>query len=65
MNRLPATCTDPSCVPVACIPQACLARGVTTAALASYKIFPNVPTTDLLAPEQALYNLLNIYFDGS
>ncbi len=62
---LPATCTDPSCVPVACIPQACLARGVTTAALASYKIFPNVPTTDLLAPEQALYNLLNIYFDGS
>jgi uncharacterized protein (TIGR03437 family) len=62
---LPATCTDVSCVPVACIPQACLARGVTTAALASYTTYPNVPTADLLPPEQALYNLLNIYFDGS
>jgi uncharacterized protein (TIGR03437 family) len=62
---LPATCTDASCVPVACIPQACLAPGVTTATLASYKIFPNVPAADLLSPEQALYNLLNIYFDGS
>ena len=62
---LPPTCTDVSCVPVACIPQACLAPGVTTAALASYRTYPNVPTTDLLSPEQALYNLLNIYFDGS
>jgi uncharacterized protein (TIGR03437 family) len=62
---LPATCTDASCVPVACIPQACLARGVTTASLTSYKIYPNVPTADLLSQEQALYNLLNIYFDGS
>jgi hypothetical protein len=62
---LPASCTDASCVPVTCIPQACLAPSVTTASLASYKIFPNVPTTDLLPPEQALYNLLNIYFDGS
>jgi uncharacterized protein (TIGR03437 family) len=62
---LPATCTDSSCVPVACIPQACLAPGVTTAALASYMTFSNVPTTDLLSPEQALYNLLNIYFNGT
>ena len=62
---LPATCTDSSCVPVACIPQACLAPGVTTAALASYMTFPNVPTTDLLSPEQSLYNLLNIYFNGT
>jgi len=62
---LPPTCTDETCVPVACIPQACLAPGVTTAALASYVTFPNVPTTDLLSPEQALYNLLNIYFGGS
>jgi uncharacterized protein (TIGR03437 family) len=62
---LPATCTDSSCVPVVCIPQACLARGVTTASLTSYKIFPNVPTADLLSPEQAAYNLLNIYFDGT
>jgi hypothetical protein len=58
-------CTDASCVPVACIPQACLAPGVTTAALASYVTFPNVPTTDLLLPEQAFYNLLNLYFNGS
>jgi len=62
---LPASCTDATCVPAACIPQACLAPGVTTAALASYKIFPNVPPADLLSPEQALYNLLNIYFNGS
>jgi uncharacterized protein (TIGR03437 family) len=27
--------------------------------------YPNVPTADLLSPEQALYNLLNIYFDGT
>jgi hypothetical protein len=62
---LPPTCTDESCTPVACIPQACLAPGVKTSALASYVTFPNVPTTDLLSPEQALYNLLNIYFGGS
>ncbi len=62
---LPATCTDATCVPVACIPQACLAPGVTTTALASYVTFPNVPTADLLSPEQALYNLLNIYFNGT
>ncbi len=62
---LPPTCTDDTCVPVACIPQACLAPGVTTAALASYMTYPNVPTTDFLSPEQSLYNLLNIYFDGS
>ena len=58
-------CTGNSCVPVACIPQACLAPGVTTAALASYQIFPNVPAADLLSPEQGLYNLLNIYFTGT
>ena len=62
---LPPSCTDSTCVPVACIPQACLAPGVTTPALASYVTFPNVPTTDLLSPEQAFYNLLNIYFGGS
>ena len=62
---LPATCTDASCTPVACIPQACLAPGVTAASLTSYTIFPNVPTADLLSPEQSLYNLLNIYFTGS
>ena len=34
-------------------------------ALASYKTFANVPATDLIPPEQASYNLLNIYFDGT
>jgi len=62
---LPATCTDSSCVPVACIPQACLATGVTAASLAKSMTFANVPAADLLPPEQALYNLLNIYFDGT
>ena len=62
---IPATCTTAACLPVACIPQACLALGVTTASLASYQIFNNVPAADLLPPKQALYNLLNIYFDGT
>jgi hypothetical protein len=62
---IPPTCTTNGCVPVACIPQACLAPGVTTAALASYITFSNVPAADLLSPEQALYNLLNIYFNGT
>ena len=62
---LPASCTNARCVRVACIPKTCLAPGVTTTALASYMTYPNVPTTDLLTPEQSAYNLLNIYFDGS
>jgi uncharacterized protein (TIGR03437 family) len=62
---IPAACTNTACVPVACIPQACLATGVTSASLASYKTFNNVPAADLLPPEQALYNLLNIYFNGT
>jgi uncharacterized protein (TIGR03437 family) len=62
---IPATCTNAACVPVACIPQACLATGVTSANLGSYKTYNNVPAADLLPPEQALYNLLNIYFDGT
>jgi uncharacterized protein (TIGR03437 family) len=62
---IPVTCTDVSCVPVICIPQACLATGITTASLASYKTFNNVPAADLLSPEQGLYNLLNIYFSGT
>jgi hypothetical protein len=62
---LPPTCTVSGCVPAACIPQACLAPGVTAASLASYVTFANVPAADQLSPEQALYNLLNIYFDGT
>jgi uncharacterized protein (TIGR03437 family) len=62
---IPVTCTDLTCIPVVCIPQACLAVGVTTASLATYTTYNNVPAADLLPPEQALYNLLNIYFDGT
>src|ERR1019366_563484 len=62
---IPTTCTNAACTPVACIPQACLAVGVTAASLASYKTFNNVPAADLIPPEQALCNLLSIYFDGS
>lgn len=62
---IPSSCNTNNCVPVACIPQACLAPGVTPASLASFKTLGNVPKADLIPPEQALYNLLNIYFDGT
>ncbi len=62
---IPSTCNVQGCIPVECIPQACLAPGVTQAALASYKTFINVPSSDLIPPEQAEYNVLNYYFDGT
>lgn len=62
---IPSTCTIQGCIPVACIPQACLAPGVTPADLASFKILSNVPAKDLISPEQAEYNVLNVYFDGT
>ncbi len=62
---IPASCNTNNCVPVECIPQACLAPGVTPASLASFKTLGNVPKADLIPPEQALYNLLNVYFDGT
>jgi uncharacterized protein (TIGR03437 family) len=62
---IPTSCTTNNCVPVQCIPQACLAPGVTAASLTSYKTLGNVPKSDLITPEQALYNLLNVYFDGT
>jgi hypothetical protein len=62
---IPPTCTAEGCVPVACIPQACLAPGVTQASLAGYTKFSQVPATDLIPPEQALYNVLNVYFNGT
>jgi hypothetical protein len=65
----PAACTNPSApeadLSPACIPQACLAPGVTTASLAGYSKFSQVPATDLIPPEQALYNVLNVYFNGT
>jgi len=62
---IPASCNTNNCVPVECIPQACLAPGVTPASIASFKTVGNVPNTELIPPEQALYNLLNVYFDGT
>ncbi len=62
---LPPNCNGPACVPIACIPQACLAPGVTPASLAGYSKFSQVPAADLIPPEQAEYNVLNIYFNGT
>jgi|SRR5215471_2301894 len=54
-----------ACLPVACIPQACLAPGVTTAQLASFATFANVPRADLISAEHGTYNVLRKYFDGT
>ena len=62
---IPSSCTTNGCLPVACIPQACLAPGVTPASLASYNTYSKVPAADLIPPEQAEYNVLNVYFNGT
>ena len=69
VSDTPAACTDPNAakgmLSPACIPQACLAPGVTPATVAGYKNFNAVPAADLIPPEQALYNVLNLYFSGT
>jgi uncharacterized protein (TIGR03437 family) len=62
---IPASCTVDACIPVTCIPQACLAIGVTQATLAPFGTFGKVPNSDLIPPEQALYNVLTYFFDGT
>jgi uncharacterized protein (TIGR03437 family) len=62
---IPASCTTNACIPVACIPQACLAPGITQASVAGFKTFGNVPAMDLIPPEQAEYNVLSVYFNGT
>ncbi len=62
---IPKTCTVQGCIPVACIPQACLAPGGIPSDLAGYATLSKVPGMDLLTPEQAEYNVLNKYFDGT
>jgi len=62
---IPATCTVQGCIPVECIPQACLAPGVTPSDLTSYKTLAKVPANDLISPEQAAYNVLKVYFNGT
>ena len=63
--NIPSTCTTQMCIPVACIPQACLAPGVMLADLASFSILRNVPPEDLISPEQAEYNVLKVFFEGT
>ena len=62
---IPSTCTIQMCVPVACVPQACLAPGVKQADLASFNTLRDVPRKDLISPEQAEYNVLKVFFDGT
>jgi hypothetical protein len=52
---------------VKCIPQACLAPNITVAFLERnhYATLAEVPSTDLIPPEQALYNVLQAYFIGT
>jgi hypothetical protein len=66
----PAGCTiahwpHQGVVPVNCIPSACLAPGMTTAKLLAdgFTEFKQVPALDLISPEQALYNVLEYYFN--
>jgi uncharacterized protein (TIGR03437 family) len=62
---IPPSCGVQACIPVACIPEACLAPGVTPADLSSFKTLAQVPGKYLIPPEQAEYNVLNDYFDGT
>jgi hypothetical protein len=67
----PAGCTigtwaTQGVVPVSCIPMACLAPGVTMSALEKvFTEFKQVPASDLISPEQAAYNVLELYFNGT
>jgi hypothetical protein len=56
---------NPSSIPVADIPQECLAPGITQKDLVGYKQFSEVPAKDLISPEQAMYNVLRLFFDGT
>lgn len=62
---IPPDCTVQACIPASCIPQACLAPGVGSADLAGFKTFRDVPGKYLLSPEQAAYNVLRVFFDGT
>ena len=50
-------------IPAVDIPAACLAPGITPANLAAYKQYSDVPSADLISPEQALYNVLRNFFE--
>jgi hypothetical protein len=61
------TCAKEACQPIACIPADCLAPGVTQEEVKAdhYVHFGDVPKQDKIAPEQAEYNVLNAYFEGT
>ncbi len=68
----PAACTVScgpgprnACVPVSCIPKDCLAYGVKPSDISVFLTYGNVPSNDLISPEQGLWNVLHIYFDGT
>jgi hypothetical protein len=58
-------CGSQSCAPVSCIPTVCLAPNVNPLSLTPYSQFSNVPTADLIPPEQSEYNVLYVYFSGT
>jgi hypothetical protein len=60
-ERPECVCATDSCIPVSCIPAAC----ITGAIPAKDTEFGQVPGDDLISPEQALYNVLHQYFDGT
>ena len=62
---VPPACNSQGCIPAACTPQACLAPGVSQASLAGFTLLSQVPNKDLLSPEQSLYNVLNVFFNGT
>ncbi|MGB0065674.1 MAG: hypothetical protein WBP85_14625 [Terracidiphilus sp.] len=55
------------CIPVACIPQSCLTVPESNIPKAdtTYGSLVNHDPSALIPPEQALYNVLNFYFDGT
>jgi hypothetical protein len=65
LANLPTPCNSESCEPVSCIPKECLAPGVTQSTIGSFGIFKKVPLTDLIPAEQAIYNVLYVYFSGT
>jgi hypothetical protein len=70
LNNLPPGCSKQdaevkpnSAVPAVCVPAACFAGGSYPPTLPTTTPFGKIPKEDLISPEQALYNLLYIYFN--
>ena len=70
LNNLPPGCSKQdaevkpnSAVPAVCVPASCFAGGSYPPTLPTTTPFRKIPKGDLIPPEQALYNLLHIYFN--